>query len=410
MQNFFLKSKSFGIVMHMEKDSEEEHIPLTKKEAMLCLLNEFYNLGVKNNEVEEYVIGHEHGEKNNGCHYQIYIKFTYQVRKCIKPSKFVKNNITILYMAQKTKTPAKLRNYCKKDHDYIEEFPCKSIKDILKENNLIEESMDIDDPYDYLFKTENLNEKQIINVFKNCDITEFKKNFLIHSKNILETYNSFIKKDDSIPEFSWKFPKHILEYLEDNSKLLADKKIQAYSKIYEWFLNYCEPEGEFRRKSLFLFSISGGLGKSFFARSLVPEISLCNSPYYVYCRGTLDAAEFSSKKETARLVILDDVNYIDKDMEIWKALTVSEPTNIRTPYHNINWNKSLPCILLSNNIKTLKYWTETPDLQTRCIFVGIDFYIGPPGTDNEVYHEVNSYFTDDIEKSLNKGVFSKLFN
>ena len=133
---------------------------------------------------------------------------------------------------------------------------------------------------------------------------------------------------------------------------------------------------------------------------MVPEISICNSPYYVYCRGTLDASEFIRKRDNAKLIILDDVNYIDKDIEIWKALTVSEPTNIRSPYHNFAWKKSLPCIMLSNNIKTLKYWTEAEDLKSRCVFIGIDFYIGPPGSDNEENRRLDSFFTDDINEKL----------
>jgi hypothetical protein len=99
-------------------------------------------------------------------------------------------------------------------------------------------------------------------------------------------------------------------------------------------------------------------------------------------------------------VILDDVNYIGNDMEIWKALSVSEPTNIRSPYHNTPWLKSLPCVLLSNNTKTLKYWLETEDLQTRCVFIGLDFYIGPPGTDSEENHRVDSLLSEDIKEFL----------
>ena len=103
-------------------------------------------------------------------------------------------------------------------------------------------------------------------------------------------------------------------------------------------------------------------------------------------------------------MILDDINYISNDIEIWKALTVSEPTNIRSPYHNIPWNHSLPCIMMSNNIKTLKFWMETEDLKSRCIFVGIDFYIGPPGTDSEENHKVDSYLTSDIYSKLQEPI------
>lgn len=173
----------------------------------------------------------------------------------------------------------------------------------------------------------------------------------------------------------------------ENEENKREELYEKYEYIYKWFNKYCLPEGEFRRKALFLFSFTGGYGKSYFARGLVPELGLCNSPYYVYCRGTLDASEFRLKKKFAKLVIIDDVGYVDKDMEIWKALAVGEPTNIRTPYHNLCWNKSLPCIFLSNNKKTFLYWVTNEDLKSRCVFVSIDDYIGPPGTENKTYQK-----------------------
>lgn len=411
MINYFFNCKSFGIVIYKENhENDTEHIPFAKKEIMFGLFKSLYELKIAcKNEVENYVIAHEHGAEKGYCHFQIFIKFVNKVRQKIQPGFFMINEIKFLYMAQSCKTPNKLRNYCKKGGDYYEDFPTKTIKEILRENNLIEELMDIDDPYDILFNKNELTDKEIVNIFKNCNNVEYKKNFFGNSKNIFETYSTYIKKDTEVPEFEWKFPQHMLDYIESH-KLKPDRKSMAFDKMYNWFKTYCLPEGNFRRKSLFLFSITGGLGKSYFARNLVPEINLCNSPYYVYCRGTLDAKEFANKRDTAKLVILDDINYIDKDIEIWKALTVSEPTNIRTPYHNIQWGKSLPCVLLSNNIKTLNYWLETPDLKTRCMFVGINFFIGPEGTDKEEYHNIDTLFTEDINSALKKNIFSSLFN
>ena len=416
MKDNIIASKSFGVVVYMDNNEYKDftsnkdiHFPYKKEEIVIELLQSFYDTGLGNYEIENIVAGHEHGLENNKCHLQIYIKFTEKIRKYIKPNKFTINGMNFLYMLQKTKTPAKMRNYCKKNKDYIEIFPCKKIKDILKENNKLNVLMDVDDPYDTLFNNNNLNDEQIVSVFRNCKITEFKKDFLCNSKKIIETYNKYMEENkENIPEFQWKFPKHMYDYIENNFGS-TNKIMLAYSKIYSWFKEYCEPDKYLRRKALFLFSLAGGVGKSYFARSLVPEISPCNSPYYVYCRGTLDASEFIKKKKYARLIILDDINYISNDIEIWKALTVSEPTNIRTPYHNIPWMKSLPCIMMSNNIKTLKYWMETEDLKTRCIFVSIDFYIGPPGTDDEENHKINSFLTDDVKNKLNSGIFTRLF-
>jgi hypothetical protein len=403
-----LNSKSFGIVIYMDDSAYKEepklnkkiHFPIEKQIILLNILKCFYNLGIGNKyNIEALIIAHEHGEKNEKCHMHVYIEYDNKIRKQIKPGSFQVEGNIFLYMVQQSKTPAKLRNYIKKGKDYYETFPNKTTKDILKENQLLDELMDVDDPYDVLLKNDHLSDQQISNIFKNCNVTDYKKDFINNAKKIYETYNNFVKRDTEIPQFKWLFPTHILEYVSNNYES-NDKVLHVYTKLYTWFKTYCEPEGYFRRKALFLFSLAGGLGKSYFARSLVPEISICNSPYYVYCRGTLDASEFIRKKDNAKLIILDDVNYIDKDMEIWKALTVSEPTNIRSPYHNFAWKKSLPCILLSNNIKTLKYWLETEDLKTRCIFIGIDFYIGPPGTDNETNHKTDTFLTDDITEKL----------
>ena len=403
-----INSKSFGIVSYMDEsmyknDPEIDqyiHFPVKKEVFMLMLLKNFYNLGIgKNNSLEEIVIGHEHGDKDAKCHMQIFIMFGNRIKRQIKPNSFEIDGIKYLYMAQTTKTPAKLRNYCKKDKDFYEFLPSKSIKEILKEKNLLDELMDVDDPYDVLLNKENLTDNQIKNIFKNCSITEYKKDYMTNSKKIYETYNNYVKIEVEIPEFKWNFPKHIYTYLEDNYDV-ENKYTKVYTKLYGWYKTYCEPEGYFRRKALFLFSLQGGVGKSYFARSLVPEISICNSPYYVYCRGSLDGSEFLRKNKTAKLVILDDINYIDKDIEIWKALTVSEPTNIRSPYYNFPWKHSLPCVMMSNNIKTLKYWMEAEDLKSRCIFVGVDFYIGPPGTDKEENHTVDSFLTNDIHSKL----------
>lgn len=401
-------SKSFGIVVYMDDimytDNHDEnmkiHFPITKEFFVLHFLKHLYdiNIGNKNN-LECIVIGHEHGNANGKCHAQIFIKFENKIRKPFKPGKFTVDNLNYLYMAQTSKQPAKLKNYCKKCNDFYELIPCKPIKDILRENALLDDLIDVDDPYDKLLNDERLTDKQILTIFKNCPVTEYKKDFMCNGKKIYETYNNYIKIENDYPPFEWNFPKHMYIHIEDNFGA-QDKISIVYTKLYTWFKTYCEPEGYFRRKALFLFSLAGGVGKSYFARSLVPEISICNSPYYVYCRGTLDASEFIKKDKTAKLVILDDINYISSDIEIWKALTVSEPTNIRSPYHNIPWKHSLPCIMMSNNIKTLKFWMETEDLKSRCVFVGVDFFIGPPGTDSEENHKVDSYLTSDIQNKL----------
>ena len=77
-------SKSLGIVMQMEQkrysDLEEEnterHFLNTKEAILLGFLEELHRKGVgRKNEIEEIVIGHEHGSEKRKCHMQLFIKF-----------------------------------------------------------------------------------------------------------------------------------------------------------------------------------------------------------------------------------------------------------------------------------------------------------------------------------------------
>lgn len=410
-KDILFKTKSFGVIVYMENDmysinlhaNDSIHIPLSKEDFYIVFLKELYRIGLGECPLGNIVIGHEHGKENHKCHFQVFIEFTEKIYKTIRPGAIKVNHYNLLYIAQHSKYPVKLRSYCKKCNDFVEFFPEKKIKEILRQKKELDATMDLDDPYGYIISNSNLNDDDIKKVFRYCNATEHKKVFMVYAKKIYETYNNYIRKEKDVPEFRWLFPEHMYNYVINNNNA-NDKLVQTYSKIYYWFTKYCaiEQNSIIRRKALFLFSLKGGMGKSFFARGLVPEVGICNSPYYVYCRGTLDASEFLKKANTAKIVILDDINYINNDIEIWKALAVSEPTNIRSPYHNILWNKSLPCVLLSNNIRTLKHWLDTDDLKSRCIFIGIDFYIGPPGTDNFDNHESEFLLTPDIESMVEK--------
>ena len=408
-KNYF-KTKSFGIIIQMSEIMYDEdpsknssiHIPFSKEKVLLSLLHRFYELKIGvNNILDEIIVGHEHGDEKKKCHFQVFMSFGTQIRKNISPGEFVVDGISFLYIAQHCKSPKKLREYCKKSGDFLDSFPGIKLKDVLREKGIIDEKLDVDDPYDYILKRDDLSDVDIKNVFVNCNVMDCKKSFMINSKQIMETYSKYVRKSDDVMEFKWLFPEHMLNYIYSNEHD-DDFKYKIFNILYDWFLSYCDIDCDIikRRKALFLFSIRGGMGKSYFARGLVPEICIGNSPYYVYCRGTLDGGEFLKKSKTARLVILDDINYISSDLEIWKALAVGEPTNIRSPYHNVPWLRSLPCIMLSNNLKTLKYWMETEDLKSRCVFVSVNFFIGPPDKDNMNYHSFDYMLSDDVGSAL----------
>ena len=188
-----LLAKSFGIVIYMDdsvyKDDPnlnmEIHFPVAKDIVFYNLLKTFYNKGICNKNALDYaIVAHEHGDKERKCHMQIFLTFDKKIQRQIKPGNFMINDVTYLYMAQNAKTPAKLRNYCRKTGDFVEFMPQSSIKDVLKENNMIDELVDVDDPYDLLLNKEDLSDKQIKSIFKNCQVTEYKKDFMSNSKKI----------------------------------------------------------------------------------------------------------------------------------------------------------------------------------------------------------------------------------
>ena len=391
----------------MYTDNPDKNISLhfkhTKEKVFICLLRALFEcIGDRN--LSECVVGHEHGDKLKKCHLQIYMKFNERIETRILPSKFEYESETFLYITQRARMPKALKNYCMKENDYFQCTFNKKISEVLdSENMLHEKSIKCDKKvYNALFNEYDLNDNEILEYFKNSRWLE-KRDFMLYGSKILNNYKTYIRKNNMSMDFSWKFPPHILDFLLKPKQPTPEneKKRRIYSSMYDWFQKYCITKDFMRRKALFLFSISGAKGKSYFARGLVPQIKEGESPYYVYCRGTLDGKEFEVKKNTARIIIIDDVGYIGKDLEIWKALAVGEPTNIRTPYYNDMWEKNLPCIILSNDISTLNFWLNDPSLNTRCVFITIDFYIGPPGTYNSDHIKIDSIITDDVIEKLN---------
>ena len=157
-------ARSFGIVIYMDDSMYKDdpdinkgiHFPVSKDVVFYNLLKTFYNLGIACKSKLSYaIVAHEHGEKNMKCHMQMLITFDRKIQRIIKPGNFIIDDMVFLYMVQTTKTPAKLRNYCRKEGDFIEVSPEKTIKEILKENHLIDELMDVDDPYDMLIRETN---------------------------------------------------------------------------------------------------------------------------------------------------------------------------------------------------------------------------------------------------------------
>lgn len=298
--------RSIGVVIYGDvkmysintKENNNIHFKNDKKIIFLSFLKVIYEK-IGDRGIVDAVVGHEHGDKLSKCHLQIYLKFSERIQQNLEPGYFECNGETCLYMMQTAKCPNALKNYCKKENDYLDfSFNGIKISDILKKENANE--IDIvckKNVYKSLLSEKNLERKNIIDLFKMGNSIE-KRDFMLYGKKIIDNYDIFIRTNNTnILKFEWKFPKHMLDFISEihpNTEL--NKKMnESFKVIYDWFKRYCN-ENQERKKALFLFSIEGAKGKSYFARNLVPQIVEGDSPYYVYCRGTLDGKEFEKKK------------------------------------------------------------------------------------------------------------------
>ena len=185
-----------------------------------------------------------------------------------------------------------------------------------------------------------------------------------------------------------------------------EQKVTFYTNFLTWYERYCvnndpvnlEPKN--RKKGLFVYG-SRGIGKTYLCKSLVMEVNEDEekNPFLVYCRGTLAWDRFKNKLNSAQLIILDDVSFLANQKEIFKALTVGQPTNFKSNFiDNEYWNRSCPCIILSNNIRILKYFITSNEFKEDLYIISINNYIGPPGTEPERKEDI--YLDEETKKLL----------
>lgn len=219
------------------------------------------------------------------------------------------------------------------------------------------------------------------------------RDFLLNAERIISNYTNFIQHID-LPEFEWRWPKHFDE---------APLKDKSYIKlIKEWFDRYCLPEDNERKKSLVLYSNKRAMGKTMFAQNLVSS-----EDYYIYNKGTFDALQFKIKKH-AKLVIIDDIDYSPVHQQMWKALSASQPVNIRTPYFNDYYGKTLPVIICTNSFKDVKKWKNDPLFSTQMYLINIQDYLGPENTYPSYLFEKKHDLGEEFEDKKKKNAFDLL--
>ena len=380
-------SKGIGAVVYMEPKNYETnekieniHINAAKFEIYNAICDLFFP--TKKNILKYAIIGHEHGSKLKKCHYQCGFVFTDKLNMILTPGKFTIRDITYLVMFQSVQNPNAIMTYCKKEHDYT----------IMGEGNGLQtkETKTCSGIFTKILSNNNLTKKDIIELVKNEGDEEDKKYFLYGGEKLLNNYTNMIKINEK-PAFEWRFPEHMRD------QTLDAEKVAVYNLIYKWFQEECVPEKTFRRKALVLFSMRRACGKTEFAKRLVPH-----PDYYIYCRSSINGQQFEKKESEARLVILDDLypSNAAPFLEMMKALVSGESTDLQSKYCQHFFDKNLPTIICTNNIKLYKMYKLDPMFRTQCYVIGFNFYIGPPGTEPEKLTKIDAYETEEISRLL----------
>ncbi len=87
---------------------------------------------------------------------------------------------------------------------------------------------------------------------------------------------------------------------------------------------------------------------------------------------------------------------------MWKALIAGESTNLRTPYHNYFFEKSLPTIICTNSYIMLELFREDHDFRTQVVIVDVAKYMGPVGTQPGFLVDFQEYLSDKTAERLQK--------
>lgn len=336
-------TKTIGLVIYQDTNMEERRKEdfLSHQEILDWLTENFVDL-----KLEEYVIGKERGSINGHVHYQTVLQFNKAITKKKGYGRMEINNTKCYYIYEKGHSWKSLVKYCQKEGDFIMSNKAKEAS----QNNKAE----------ILLSKKNRTERIDYIVQNQPDI--LLKGDLTRTLDNIEKAEKYLNAN---PSCSYKFPEYLLER-------------QDTDLIYKWYQREClgKKNGE-RRKALVLYSKERALGKTMFAKS----ISGGTEEDYIICRGTFNKTQFD--KPHARLLILDDMNFMAGQMEMWKALVTGERVSIREAYCNIEFNNGMPCIITTNSYRTFKYMINSDYFQNDCYFSWVRHYLGPDGTQRE---------------------------
>jgi hypothetical protein len=196
------------------------------------------------------------------------------------------------------------------------------------------------------------------------DLSKLLGNLSRLDKAKTEIENFYAKEEEDNVKFEYQFPPHLEEMLSSTHEL---KK---------WFQEECISDKD-RRKALVLYSEHRALGKTKFAESLVGY----REDLIVYIRGQDTAKENFDNQQIAKLLLLDDYAPGSRKEEEMKAFVVGQGTNVRGCGFSLFFTHGLPTVLTVNRKTYYKSMQSDPMFKTSCIFIEVESYMGPPGTE-----------------------------
>lgn len=385
-------SESIGMVFYMEKgysnDPEENavyHIPFLNQGFYPKIIEKivFDYLKV---EVDQIVVGHEHGDLNRKCHLQTCIRFKKKFSKILNTGYLVIENtdtdekVKLLFMQQKARNSKALWNYCLKDNDYEFLFPDKALKFQKKKNGTID-----------AFKTlvqnkESLNKEEAENLILIHDPVKYFSSFINIQKALDKVFV------ETLEPFEWKQP-----YIPEGFTIPIQNERVLFKPIFDdWFKTYCLGNVS-RKKALCLYSKQRALGKTTFARSLV------NDPGYILEYNHLFTDQkIQKRKEQLKLLLLDDVIITSQNIQTWRSIIAGEKTTIRGLYLAETYELNLPCIITTNDLELVTRFVLDSTFNTQVLALEIDNYIGPPETKRNDLMKREYYLSQQTLEELTK--------
>ncbi len=354
-----IQTKTIGVVIYKDTNDEEgKKLPFLSHEIILDTLKEEF----KEYDVLEYVIAKEMGEKMDHFHYQCVLQFAKEIRQRKGYKRISINGENLYYLFEKGHSWKSLVAYCKKDGDYIASKKAMETAKVNHAEALLEK------------KTKK---EQIEYIIKNNPEVILKGDL----GRTLDNVDKALKYINNNNSEGYTFPEYLIER-------------QDTDLIYKWYQNeVLKKNTTQRRKAIVLYSKERALGKTMLAKTIAGG----QEEDFIICRGNFNKTQFEKPK--ARLLILDDMNFMNGQMEMWKALVTGERVSIREAYCNIEFNNGLPCIITTNNYKTFKYMLNSEYFMNDCYFSWVRNYLGPEGTqrldDPQIYRD---FVVEDIER------------